>query len=42
MWLRSFGRLLYTVLLLNCKKLENGHVQQIGKAMYKVAFMLWY
>ena len=39
-WLRPFGKLLYTMPPFNCEELEDGHIQQIGEAMYKVASKL--
>jgi adenosylmethionine-8-amino-7-oxononanoate aminotransferase len=35
-WLRPFGKLLYTMPPFNCDELEEDHVKKIGQAMYKV------
>jgi adenosylmethionine---8-amino-7-oxononanoate aminotransferase len=35
-WLRPFGKLLYTMPPFNCDELENGHIKKIGDAMHKV------
>jgi adenosylmethionine-8-amino-7-oxononanoate aminotransferase len=35
-WLRPFGKLLYTMPPFNCEELEEDHVKKIGEAMYKV------
>ena len=39
-WLRPFGKLLYTMPPFNCEELTNAHVQKIGQAMYNVASKL--
>lgn len=39
-WLRPFGKLMYTMPPFNCADLEDGHVKKIGEAMYKVASKL--
>ena len=35
-WLRPFGKLLYTMPPFNCDQLEDEHIKKIGEAMYKV------
>lgn len=35
-WLRPFGKLLYTMPPFNCDELEDEHIKKIGDAMYKV------
>jgi adenosylmethionine-8-amino-7-oxononanoate aminotransferase len=39
-WLRPFGKLLYTMPPFNCEELTTDHVQKIGQAMYNVASKL--
>eukprot|EP00571_Detonula_confervacea_P009558 CAMPEP_0172315034 /NCGR_PEP_ID=MMETSP1058-20130122/23928_1 /TAXON_ID=83371 /ORGANISM="Detonula confervacea, Strain CCMP 353" /LENGTH=475 /DNA_ID=CAMNT_0013029021 /DNA_START=222 /DNA_END=1649 /DNA_ORIENTATION=- len=39
-WLRPFGKLMYTMPPFNCEDLEEEHVKKIGEAMYKVASTL--
>ena len=39
-WLRPFGKLLYTMPPFNCEELTKDHVQKIGQAMYNVASKL--
>lgn len=39
-WLRPFGKLLYTMPPFNSEALQDEHVQQIGEAMYNVASTL--
>jgi adenosylmethionine-8-amino-7-oxononanoate aminotransferase len=36
-WLRPFGKLLYTMPPFNCEELSNEHIRKIGEAMFKVA-----
>jgi len=36
-WLRPFGKLLYTMPTFNCPDLKSEHIERIGSAMYKVA-----
>jgi adenosylmethionine-8-amino-7-oxononanoate aminotransferase len=36
-WLRPFGKLLYTMPPFNCEELSDEHVKKIGQAMFKVA-----
>eukprot|EP00584_Thalassiosira_punctigera_P018070 CAMPEP_0172567566 /NCGR_PEP_ID=MMETSP1067-20121228/116332_1 /TAXON_ID=265564 ORGANISM="Thalassiosira punctigera, Strain Tpunct2005C2" /NCGR_SAMPLE_ID=MMETSP1067 /ASSEMBLY_ACC=CAM_ASM_000444 /LENGTH=446 /DNA_ID=CAMNT_0013358943 /DNA_START=48 /DNA_END=1388 /DNA_ORIENTATION=- len=39
-WLRPFGKLLYTMPPFNCEDLEDVHIEKIGEAMHKVASKL--
>ena len=39
-WLRPFGKLLYTMPPFNCDDLKDEHVKKIGEAMYKVVSKL--
>ena len=39
-WLRPFGKLLYTMPPFNCDELRDEHVQKIGDAMYNVVSKL--
>ena len=39
-WLRPFGKLLYTMPPFNCGELNDEHVKKIGEAMFKVALKL--
>ena len=39
-WLRPFGKLLYTMPPFNCEELEAKHVNKIGEAMFKVVSRL--
>jgi adenosylmethionine-8-amino-7-oxononanoate aminotransferase len=39
-WLRPFGKLLYTMPPFNCEELNDEHVKKIGEAMFKVASKL--
>ena len=36
-WLRPFGKLLYTMPPFNCEELNDEHLKKIGEAMFKVA-----
>ena len=35
-WLRPFGRLVYTMPPFNCDELDEGHIRKIGEAVYKI------
>ena len=39
-WLRPFGKLLYTMPPFNCEELKDEHVKKIGEAMYSVVSKL--
>ena len=41
-WLRPFGKLLYTMPPFNCDELENEHIKKIGEAMYQVVSTINY
>ena len=39
-WLRPFGKLLYTMPPFNCEELKDEHVKKIGDAMHSVVSKL--